>query len=73
MCFFMDADAISDKLMKVQGSCPNCGTILTFMESAQLAKQNGITEDAVMCYKCHKVHTVNLTVEEMSFVEELKK
>ena len=69
----MDADAISDKLMKVQGSCPNCGTVLTFMESAQLAKQNGITEDAVMCYKCHKVYTVNLTFEEMSFVEELKK
>lgn len=69
----MDTDAISDKLMKVQGSCPNCGTILTFRESAQLAKQNGITEDVVMCYKCHKVYTVNLTFEKMSFVEELKK
>ena len=65
-------DPISDILMNVQGNCPNCNTTLTFMPAAQLAKNNGVKEDAVMCHNCHKVYTVNLTLHDMSFVEELK-
>ena len=66
-----DGNNFSDMLTNVRGNCPNCGTTLTFMESAQLAKNNDISEDAVMCHKCRKVYTVNITLDEMKFVKDI--
>ncbi len=63
---------IMERLMKLQASCPNCGTTLTFKEAAQLAKDSDIKENAVMCHNCHKAYTVNLTPTEMTFINEIK-
>ena len=67
-----NGDDIINKLMQIQGNCPNCGTTLTFKESALLAKDHGIKEDAVMCHNCHKIYTINLSPNQMSFVDEIK-
>ena len=64
---------LMNKLMKAQGFCPNCGAKLTFEDSANLAKDHGVSEDAVMCYNCHKVFTVNLAPNKMTVLGELTK
>lgn len=71
--FVGNPEAIDDMLMNAKGICPNCHTELQFKESALLAKNNGVTEDAVMCKKCHKVFTVNLTLNNMTITNELTK
>ena len=67
----MSGNKMSDILMNVRGNCPNCQTTLTFMEAARFAKENDIGEDVVMCPNCRKVYKVNLTLNEMNFVEEV--
>lgn len=63
---------IADRLMQLQGNCPKCGTTLTFKQAAMLAKDSGIKEDAVMCHNCHMAYTVNLSLSEMTFVDEIR-
>lgn len=60
-------------LMKVQSKCPNCGTTLIFENSARLAKDNGVSENAIMCHECRKVFNVNITPNNMSILGELTK
>lgn len=69
--FVSDPKSIDQMLMNAKGTCPNCHTVLTFKESAMLAKDNKVTEDAIMCKNCNKVFTVNLTPNNMSIGKEL--
>jgi hypothetical protein len=67
-----NGDELSNKLMNSQSFCPNCGTVLTFEDSANLAKQHGVSENAIMCHNCHKVFNVILTPDKMTILDEIK-
>ena len=62
---------VIDNLMGVQASCPNCGATLTFESAARLAKDHGVSENAIMCHDCHKVFNVNVTPNKMTILGEL--
>jgi uncharacterized protein YbaR (Trm112 family) len=64
---------ILEKLMKLQSQCPNCETTLTFEDSARLAKDNGVSENAIMCHNCKKVFSVNILPNKMEILNELTK
>lgn len=60
-------------LMKLQSNCPNCGTTLTFEDSARLGRDNGVSENAIMCHSCRKVFNVNILPDKMEISDELTK
>jgi hypothetical protein len=63
----MFGNELGEMLMKVKGTCPNCGTIMSFEAAANFAKKNGISDNVVMCEQCRSVYTIDLTPYAMSF------
>lgn len=70
---FGDGDDLKNQLMNAKGICPNCGASLTFEDSATLAKNNGVSENAIMCPNCRKVFNVNLTPDKLTVLNEITK
>ena len=64
-------DELAEMLMRVTGTCPKCGTIMSFEEGVGFAKKNGIKDNVVMCKKCRTVYTINLTPRAMSFAADV--
>lgn len=71
--FIGNGEDLMRNLMKLQSDCPNCGTALTFEDSARLGRDNGVSENAIMCHKCRKVFNVNILPDEMQILDELTK
>ena len=67
----MFGDELGEMLMRVKGTCPKCGTIMSFEEAANFAKKNGISDNVVMCEQCHSVYTIDLTPRAMSFTADV--
>lgn len=68
-----NGDDLAGKLMNARAFCPNCGAVLTFGDAANLARNNGVSEDAVMCSNCRRVYNVNLAPGKMTLLNEIKK
>jgi uncharacterized Zn finger protein len=69
----MFGNDFGDMLMKISGSCPKCGTTISFEEGASLAKKSGIKDNVVMCKKCHSVFTIEMSMHELSFTADVTK
>lgn len=67
----MDGNTLGEMLMKVKGTCPKCGAIMSFEDGSSFAKKNGIKDNVVMCKKCRTVYTINLTPRAMSFATDV--
>jgi uncharacterized Zn finger protein len=67
----MFGNDLGEMLMKVKGTCPKCGAIMSFEEAANLAKKNGISDNVVMCEQCRSVYTIDLTPRALSFIADV--
>lgn len=57
--------------MQAKGTCPNCGTALTFINALQMAAEHDM-DDSVMCHNCGDVYSVELQPDNMVIKDKLK-
>lgn len=58
-------------LQESKGKCPKCGKELTFKSAANLAKEQGISENVVMCAGCRRVFEINLVPGRMTLTNDV--
>jgi len=59
--FIGNGDDFAKMLMNKKTTCPKCKSTIVFEESAKLANQIGVKENAVMCKNCRAIYTATLT------------
>ena len=56
----MDGNSFMEMLLGAKAACLNCGNMLTFESAGNLAKENGIKDNVLMCDKCRHIFTCTL-------------
>ena len=55
--YYGSGHAFLDKTFSAKADCPNCGSRMIFKGAETLARENGITDNVVMCGSCRHVYT----------------
>ena len=56
----MDGNSFMEMLLGAKADCLNCGNTLTFESAGNLAKENGIKDNVLMCDKCRHIFSCTL-------------
>ena len=67
----MFGNDLGEMLMQMRASCLKCGRVMTFQDGATLAKNNGISDQVVMCGKCSSVYTISINPGGMTLLADV--
>ena len=69
--FIGDGDALGEMLIASEANCLECGKKIIFEDGANLARENGIDDNVVVCNTCLSVFTVILAPGRMTLEENV--
>ncbi len=58
--YFGNGNVLTDRLFGAKATCPRCRNHLTFRAGAELAQENDIHDNVVVCGGCWHVYTCTL-------------
>ena len=61
----------TDRLFGAKATCPVCRNQLTFQAGAELAKENGIYDNVVMCGRCCHVYACMLIPGNLALTDDV--
>lgn len=69
--FIGDGDSLGNMLINQEADCLECGNSIVFKRESTLAKENGISDNVVMCSQCMSVWKVYLVPRRMALTENV--
>ena len=65
-------EKFNQEYMQAQGTCPNCGTALTFIDGLKLAMEHCDLKNVIMCHNCGDIYTIELEQNHIEFKDKVK-